>query len=784
MAEQESNYIETEIEIEGRIIKMKVPQVETLPAWEATEIVGKSVTRVDAYEKVIGSARYTIDVAIEGMLYGKILRSPHASARVKKLDISKAAATPGVVAILTYEDAKEYKIGSSKRPVPLMTDTIRYAGEEIAALAAIDPYIAEDAMKRIEIEYETTPHVINPMESMNATDRKFYPEGNFAPGGWGSGNKPGEPNVYERGNIEQGFRDADFIIESQYETAAAQHACMEVHCSVVKWEGDKLIVWDSTQGVFGVQEELANVLHLPLHAVKVIGTYMGGGFGSKTTAHKFTLIAALLAKKAHKPVKMVLERSEDFISQYYRPASIQYLKAGVKKDGKLTALFLKAIHQVGAYMFSTAWGNCSAPAKELYACDNVRTEDYAVFTNTPAPTPMRAPGHTQGIWALEQFIDEIAEKVKMDSLEFRKINYAEKDPVTGFDYASKGLAKCVDMAVTAAEWNSKKISKERKNPQKLKMGIGAALQIWSGGGGPPASAIIKLNEDGTANLITGAADLGTGTRTVLSQIASEELGIPLSSISIINADTEFATYTLPSYGSITLASSGPAVRSAAADAKNQLLEFASGLFNAKADDLVIKDSFIYAKKSPADKKKINEITSLLPNRIIIGRGLRGPNPKNKSLRTFGIQIAEVEVNTRTGEIKLLKITAVHDCGLVINPTTWKSQIHGGICMGIGYALSEERLYNYETGLHLNPSLLQYKIPTVKDIPIEIIILDSQVKYDGNLIGAKGAGEPPVIPTAAAIANAVYDAIGVRIKSTPITPDKILQALYSLSGGKK
>ena len=282
------------------------------------------------------------------------------------------------------------------------------------------------------------------------------------------------------------------------------------------------------------------------------------------------------------------------------------------------------------------------------------TEDYAIFTNTPTPTAMRAPGHVQGTWSLEQFMDEIAEKLKMDPIEFRKINYADKDPVSGNDYASKGLTQCIDMALNSTNWNSKKINKEKKNPQKIKTGIGAALQIWGGGGGPPASAIVKINEDGTVNLITGAADIGTGTRTVLSQIASEELGIPMSSISIINADTEFTTYTLPSYGSITLASSGPATRSAAADAKNQLLEFASGLFGAKASDLALKDNTIYLKKDPSTKKKLNEITPLLPNRIILGRGLRGPNPKNKSLRTFGIQIAEVEVNTHTGEIKLLK----------------------------------------------------------------------------------------------------------------------------------
>jgi len=771
---EEKKYIESEMEIEGRVVKLRVPIIRELPPWKETAIVGKEMIRYDAFEKITGFAKYTIDLNFEEMGYGKILRSPYPCAEVKKIDLTKAMSYPGVLAIITYEDCKDYFLKAFNAKMPLLTKEIKYAGEEIAALVAVDPYIAEEAIKLIEVEYEQKPFVIDPIESLNSQEIKFFPEGNFIGGGYGRF-KIGEPNVYQRGDIEKGFKEADVIIESTYTTAAAQHACMEVHCSVAIWKDDKLIVWDSTQGVYGVQEALSNTLNIPLNKIRVIGTYMGGGFGSKSTAHKHTIIACILSKMINKPVKIVLDRSEDFISPFYRPSSIQYLKAGVKKNGILTALYLKAIHQIGAYVYNYVWGNCSTPVKELYKCENVKTEDYAVFTNTPPPSAMRAPGHTQGIWALEQFMDEIAAKIKIDPLELRKLNYADSDPVSGKEYASKGLNECIQVAVEESRWASFRSSKENKT-NHIKRGIGAALQIWGGGGGPPASAIIKINEDGSVNLITGAADIGTGTKTVLCQIAAEELGIPLSNISIINADTEFTTYTLPSYGSITLASSGPAVRNAANDAKLKLLEFASGFFNSNPEDLDIKDGVIFLKKKKSISKRVSEITSYLPNKIIIGEGLRGPNP-DKVLRTFGIQIAEVEVNTRTGEIKIIKITAVHDCGKIINPKTWKNQIYGGIYMGIGYALSEERLYDKQTGLHLNPTFADYKIPTIKDIPIEIIILNADVPYEANSIGAKGAGEPPIIPTAAAIANAIYDAIEVRIKSTPITPDKILEALY-------
>jgi CO/xanthine dehydrogenase Mo-binding subunit len=775
---QDQEYEESEVNIEGRRVTVRTRKVPALPDWSKTEIVGQPVPRVDGVDKVTGRAKYTSDIQLPHMLYAVAVRSVLPHARVKNISAEKALAHPGVHAVLLPKDMEPYTMGNPfAGTLPLLTLEPKYTGEEIAVVAAETELQAEDAARLIQVDYEPLPFVLDPEVSMSdKAPVKFFPEGNFTGGGFGQ-RKIGQPSVHTRGDLEAGFKEADHIFEETFRTEPQQHACMEVHGTVASWEGDHLTVWESTQGVFAVQEEISRVFKVPMNDVRVIGTHMGGGFGSKGGPGKQTMLAVLMARRTGRPVKMVLSRNEDFMG-VYRPASIQHYKVGVKNDGRLTAIEMKSINAVGAYMSGSMWGNSSPMTQQMYACANVRTEDHAVFTNTPPPGAMRGPSNVQNSWGLEQLMDLIAHKLNMDPIELRIRNDVKADQVTHQPYHSKGLTECFKLGAEKFHWDEKR--RHRNDPAGTKKyGVGMASQIWGGGGGPPATAIVKINQDGSINLLTGAADIGTGTRTVMSQICAEELGVPVDRIHVTNADTETTPYTLPSYGSITLASSGPAVRSAANDAKRQLLDLAAGSLAAKPEELSSKDGFIFVTAQPDKRMKFETAAGAMPERTLVGRGYRGPNPKGQSLNAFGAQFCEVEVDTHSGEVKVLKFVAAHDSGRVINPHTFASQVKGGITMGTGYALSERRLIDKNTGIPVTASLLEYRPPTSLDAPVDIDVYSVDVPYTANNIGAKGVGEPPLIATAPAIANAVFHATGVRVNSNPITPEKIIDGLKGL-----
>ena len=771
----DQEYEESVVNIEGRRVTVRTRKVPPLPQWTQTEIVGKAVPRVDGIEKITGAAKYTYDIQLPHMLYAVAVRSPLPHARVKNISVEKAKAAPGVHDILLPPDVERYMMGNPFSGFqPLLTTEPKYTGEEIAVVAAETELQAEDAARLVKVEYEPLPFVVDPEVSMSdKSPVKFFPEGNFTGGGFGR-HVMGKPSVYSRGDVEQGFKEADHVFEETFRTEPQQHSPMEVHGTIAQWDGDQLNVWESTQGVFAVQEEIAHVFHVPMSSIRVVGTHMGGGFGGKGGPGKQTMIAVLLAKRTRRPVKMMLSRREDYMN-VYRPASIQHFKIGVKNDGRLTAIEFKSINAVGATLSGAMWGNSSAMAKEMYACPNVKTEDYAVFTNTPSPSAMRGPGNTQNAWGFEQLIDMVAQKLNLDPIELRNRNNVKVDQTTNEPYASKGLAECYALGAEKFHWVEKR--RRQNDPASAKKyGVGVASQIWGGGGGPPATALVKINQDGSINLLTGAADIGTGTRTVLTQICAEELGVPIEKIHITNADTETTPYTLPSYGSITLASSGPAVRSAANDARRQLFDLASASLGVKPEELSAKDGFIFVTAQPDKKIKFEAAAAAMPERDLIGRGYRGPNPPGLSLNAFGAQFCEVEVDTQSGEVKVLKFVAAHDSGRVINPHTFASQIKGGITMGTGYALSERRIVDNNTGIPVTASILEYRPPTSMDVPIDIEVYSVDVPYTANNIGAKGVGEPPLIATAPAIANAVFHATGVRVKSNPITPEKIVEGL--------
>ncbi len=779
--------IKTQTEFEGRTLEeYVVVEGEGLEPWEpqaALRFVGKSTPRIDGPERVTGKALYTADVQLPGMLYGKILRSPLPHAKIKKIDTHRAAKLPGVRAVLSSQNTPKIAF---RRQTFLFDEIVRYVGDEVACVIADTEEIAQDALELIEVEYEPLPFVLDPEEALQPNAPKVHPSGNLL---------NGEPEVYQRGDLTEGFTGADVIVERTFRTQCALHNCMEPHGSVALWEGDTLTVWDSTQHIFGVREGLARLLGLPLHKVRVIKKYMGGGFGSKNNLGKYTVIAALGARMTGRPVKIILDRHEENLAAGNRPSSVQHLKIGAKRDGTLTALELKAIVAAGAYCL---WPpSVGGPARELYLCPNVKIEQYTVFTNTGPLSAFRAPGYVEGTFALESLMDELAQELGMDPLELRLKNYAEHDQTTGRPYSTKGLRECYERGARLFGWNlsprSPSLSRshltlalsvygegrgEVEPGERFRRGVGMASQIWSGNGMPPAYAFVKINPDGTATVITGTQDIGTGTKTVLAQIAAEELGFALDKISVEIGDTQTGPYAPLSAGSMTVASVGPAVRLAAHEARQQLLEVAAQVLEVPRESLTIADGLLHSSALPKPVA-VHEVLKKLENFMIIGRGARAPNPEDVTVNTFGAQFAEVVVDTETGEVKVERIVAVHDSGRVINPLTLSSQIEGGIIQGLGYALYEQRVIDRNTGIVVNDNLENYKVPTALDIPEIVFEMVDRPDPRANNLGAKGVGEPPIIPTAAAIANAVANALGVRIYELPITRERVLKALRSV-----
>ncbi len=763
--------VKTTIEIEGRYqeVVVEVPENEP-PIWPPDaklSVVGRPHSRVDGVEKITGQAKYTQDVSLPGMLHARVLRSPHAAAKITRIDTSKAEKLPGVKAVLSHQNAP--KIPWYGTQSFLLDSVCRCVGDEVACVAALDEDTAEEALRLIRVEYEELPFVLDPEKALQEDAPKVYLGGNV---------QGGKPNVYARGDVDRGFAEADVVVEETFRTQVQVHACLEPHVSVARWEGDKLVVWDSTQAVFPVREQLARALNLPLSKVRVIAPFMGGGFGSKLWLNKYTVLAALLARQTGRSVKICLDRKEDCVNTGNRPSSVQTIKAGCKKDGTLTALSLKLIGPVGAYDSGAGAGT---PLREMYRCPNVKTEEYNVYINAGQARPMRAPGHVQGTFALEQIMDILAERLGMDPLAFRQRNYATQNQVRNQPYSSKGLDQAYRLGAERFGWSAAR-NRPRKSDDPYstrKRGVGMASQIWGGGGGPPAYAVVQLNRDATARLLAGTQDIGCGTKTVMAQVAAEELGLPLENVSITVADTDAVPYGPLSGGSITVPSVSPAVRHAAADAKRQLLEIAAEQFQerlgkAPAERLDARDGVIYDTASPDHSVPIKEVAAKI-EQMIIGKGLRGPNPPGLSLNTFGAQFAEVEVDTETGQVRVLRIVAAHESGRILNPLTASSQVEGGVIQGIGFALYEERVLNNATGRMVNANLHDYRLPTSHDIPeIETIFVPMSDPIANN-VGCKGLGEPPIIPTAGAIANAVYDAIGLRITELPMTPRRILTA---------
>ena len=764
--------ITTHLEFEGQVSEQRVVmEGEEPPVWGADaslRLVGKPTARVDGRERATGAAEYAYDVQLPGMLTAVGLRSPQPHVRVAAIDASRAERMPGVRAVL-----HRFNTGDLKHPgngQPLFPDEIVYQGEIVALIVAESREQAEDARAAIEVTYEPLPFVVDP-EAALAPDAPRVRSGD-------EDNSIAEyPKTYERGDVERGLTEADAAVEVRFETPAALHNSMETHGGAAMWDGRTLTIWSSTQDVYGVRRQVANLLGLQQNQVRAIKQYMGGGFGSKFGAHKSGLLAAYCAYKLGWPVKYMLSREAENLAAGHRAATVQTYRLGAKRDGTLTAIDLRAVGNVGAggeWFAPVAW-----PAKELYACANVRTTDVPARTNLGTFASFRAPGVVEGIAGFEVAIDRLAAAIGMDPLELRRKNYAERYQVLDRPYAVKTLLEAYEIGAERVGWATRDADERRYLGGRngyLRRGVGMASQIWGGDGGPPAQAIAKLLPDGTAVILTGTQDIGTGTRTVLAQIAAEELGLPLERVRVELGDTEFGVYSPPSGGSMTLASVGPAVRMAAVEARKEMLEIVGHLAEAPADALEVRDGAIFNRETGREMGSVGSFLEQLDGHEITARGMRGPNAEDVTIRTFGAQFAEVEVDTGTGMVTVKRIVAVHDCGRIVNPLTFSSQIEGGIIQGIGFALTEQRIVDQQLGTVMNANLENYKVPTIRDVPeIEVIAID-RPNVRANTLGSLGSGEPPIIPTPGAIANAVAHAIGRPVTGLPLTPDRVLDLL--------
>jgi xanthine dehydrogenase YagR molybdenum-binding subunit len=745
--------------------------------WQKTTVVGKPLPRVDAYERVSGTAVYPSDVLLPDMLYCAILRCPHPSAVVKSVDTAAAEKMTGVRAVLTGSspgaDVSWPWTADSK--TKLFDPNCRFEGEVVAAVAAENLYQAWDAVRAIKVIYEVLPFVVDERRSLDPAAPQVQKDGNRV-----------KTDKYERGDVAKGFAEADVVLEQSFRNECEIHTPMELHGCVARWDGESLTIWESTQGVFSVQARVADVLRLPLSKVRVIGHYVGGGFGSKLQADKSTIIAALLAKRTARPVKAFLSREETFLAVGNRPPNTMKLKAGVKKDGTLTALEFSGIGASGAY---PAGGTALLDwlVRDLYACPNVRTETTDVYINAGPARPFRAPGHPQGAWALEQIMDGLAEALKMDPVELRLRNIPTVSQARPGNppYTSTGLRECLAKGAEAFGW--KVARKDITNAQTaghIRRGVGVAACLWTAGGGnPPSTVIVKLFSDGSANLNMGASDIGTGTKTVMAMVVAEELGVKPGVLQIEHADTGTTQYATPSGGSKTVPTESPAVRSAALSVKQQLLALAAEDLKTSANDLVLAGEEIISTRDPSLRIKITGVTGLKKRGVIVGVGYRGPNPDGKVVNPFAAQFCEVEVNTGTGETRIVRFLAAHDSGRVMDRLTFDNQVFGGITMGIGFALTEARVFDRnQTGKLVNKNWHDYKLPTSLDVPVDMTSLPVEFPdSEANLTGTKGLGEPVTIPTAAALANALYHATGVRVTETPMSPVRLVQVFADKKG---
>lgn len=759
-------------------------------------VVGKSERKVDGVPLVTGRPKFVADVDLPETLCVKILHSPHAHARILAIDTSEAEAFPGVACVLTHKNTPttRYTTAGQGYPEPSPYDTrmfdtkVRFVGDRVAAVAAETEAIALEALKRIEVQYEALPAVLSIDEALADGAAVIHDEEDAA-GIYESQRNIAADVDIDVGNVAQGFKGSDVIVETTCETQYVQHTPIEPHV-VLSYldENDRLILRTSTQVPFHVRRIVARVLDLPIHEIRVIKPRVGGGFGTKQEVLLEDL-AGLVTLRTGRPALIVLSRQEEFIASRTRHPMRIFVKLGAKRDGTLHAIEMETLSNTGAYGTHalTVLSNVGSKTLPIYnKAKNVHFFGRAVYTNLPVAGAYRGYGATQGYFALETAMDELAAKLKLDPVELRRRNHirtGESSPI--FEKLGEGregvaqtiksceLSRCIEIGAKRIGWTDRRGKRVRDGSWVHGLGMSVHMQ----GSGIPmvdmAAATIKMNEDGSFNLLIGATDIGTGSDTILGQITAETLGVPLSKIIVTSSDTDVTPFDVGAYASSTTYVSGMAVQRAAEQVRAQILDVAATMLEADEKTLTLADERVRSSGGrsvslaevcqramyQSEQFQIAATASFVPE--------ESPPP-------FLASFAEVAVDTDTGLVKVIKYVAAVDCGVAINPKMAEGQVEGAIINGIGYALTEEMLFSSQ-GRVRNPTLFDYKILGARDVPpLEVILVES---YEPTgPMGAKSVGEIAINAPVPTIANAIYDAIGVRLTKTPFTAERVLEAI--------
>ncbi len=804
-------------------------------------IIGKSIAMIDAAGKTTGAGKYTDDLSLPGMLVGKILHSPYPHARIKHIDTSRAKALEGVVAVVTGADApNQYgilPIGHDE--TALAVEKVRYIGDNVACVAAISEELAEQALELIDVEYEPLPAYFDPVESMKAESDLIHPD---------RPHNIEKDYHHVFGDPDGGFAEADYVHEARYIANEVTHAAMEPHSTLASFELDphtgqlgRLTVWSSTQVPYYLQHKLSLVLELPMSQIRVIKPLVGGGFGGKSEIIPLEIIAAVTARAARAPVKVTYTREEVFWAHRGRPRTIVDLKTGVKNDGRVTSVACKVIQDGGAYcsygVVTILYSGALIGA--LYDIPNIRYDGYRVLTNKPACGAMRGHGTVNVRFAFESQMDEISVKLGLDPAAVRRVNLLKPPTVTvnGLRVLSYGLPECIDQVVTRSGWE------ERRNKMPRGRGLGVACSHYVSGAAnsiirsdmPHSTVNIKIDRDGGVVVYTGASEIGQGSDTMTAQVVAEVLGCSLSRVRVIAADTDLTPIDLGSYSSRVTFMAGNAALRAAQNVKVNIVAAAAKRMDCSPEDVIMRDDHVWrtgtteSDNDPTASDILEQIDAprgrvdgqILRGSVLQTRKEEGPKQhmsfeeavvsaidfhgaltgtgsyappmaarggKHKGggvgpspAYSYSAQVAEVSVDEDTGEVTVHKVWAAHDCGRALNPVAVEGQVVGSVWMGLGQAMQEEMVW--KDGLLINPGLLEYRSPSSVESPeIETIIVES-IDPEGPF-GAKEAGEGSLAATIPAISNAVYHAVGVRLREAPFTPERVLAALRAKRGAKK
>ncbi len=770
---------------------------------EQPTLIGARVPKLDAPLKATGSATYGHDVRLPGMLHGRILYSEYPHARVLRVDTARAQALPGVKCVLTAADAPDTRFGYGRDNVPFKNQVVRSLRDEVAGVVAVDPETAEEALRLIEVEYEPLTPVFSPEEALAEGTPLLHPD---------RGSNLFQTYHYEHGDPQAGERESDVLLEAEYQLPYVSHACLETSVVVAHFDPHgRLTLWSTTQIPFLLQRDLAEALGMDGSQIRIIQTAIGGAFGRGLDIYPFEPIAALMARKAGRPVRLAFTRAEDSIAAPARQPARVRVRAGARRDGRLTFRDVSAVLDIGPYV---SWGAVTPlvmmeTTASLYKVPHVRFHTDCVYTNNPVTGAMRGYGNPQSTFFIETMMDRLAEAVGMDPVEFRLLNANEPDTVTpqGLVITSCGLKECLQAVAaradraageSAAGWGQgTPVSPARDPfhgapPSRRRRGIGFAATLNVGGGAriyrsDGCGATVKVDDFGHVTLVTGATEIGQGSETVLAQIVAETLGVSLDDVSVENSDTDVKPWDVGVHASRTTFIAGNAACIAARQARDQIFETAAEMLEVKPEELIARQGKVMVRDDPERSIPISKAVRRRHfrqgGRIVIGEGWYDPPTRLVDKATykgnisaaygFGAQMAEVEVDLDTGIVRVLRLVCANDVGRAINPMAVEGQIEGGAQMGLGYALTEELLV--QEGRVLNPTFADYRLFTAADMPrIETIIVETD--DPGGPFGAKGVGEMGGTPTAAAIANAIYDAVGLRLTTLPMTPERVLAAL--------